>query len=176
MRFQNSKFFLPIIHFLAGLYVVAAYGFPFLKYYSFIDWSWWWVSLPWWGGMIAAVVIFYLKADRFQPELEQGLSASWKKFKAPQYVAHHTRWDGIDNHNPGPTPFMNNGGEVETGAFRCEAYSWDDNYDQPYNFKWKDLEISWYKHCQRGVSMSRKVSKSECARMLKECLKSLEEK
>ena len=39
---------------VAGLLGVA---FVVLKLTGFIDWSWWWVTLPFWGGMALAVFI-----------------------------------------------------------------------------------------------------------------------
>ena len=71
-------------------------------------------------------------------------------------------------------PFGNTGGSFKNDTFQVEAYSWDDSYEQPFNFKWGALEISWYKYHGRGMSMNREVSANECARMLDECVESLE--
>lgn len=34
-----------------------------LKLAGFIAWSWWWVTLPFWGGVAFAVVVFMLVAS-----------------------------------------------------------------------------------------------------------------
>lgn len=38
-----------------------------LKLTGYIDWSWWWVTLPFWGGAVVAVIVI--------------LIAGWFKFK-----------------------------------------------------------------------------------------------
>jgi phosphoglycerol transferase MdoB-like AlkP superfamily enzyme len=42
---------------LAGLLGVA---FVVLKLCHVIDWSWWWVTAPFWGGFVIFLVIFML--------------------------------------------------------------------------------------------------------------------
>lgn len=37
-----------------GLLGVA---FVILKLTGYVDWSWWWVTLPFWGGLVLAVLI-----------------------------------------------------------------------------------------------------------------------
>ena len=67
------------------------------------------------------------------------------------------------------TPFDNSGNSFKCDTFVVEAYSWDDEYDQEWNFKWRDLEVSWYKYLGRGMSANRKVSDKEITEMLDEC-------
>lgn len=69
-------------------------------------------------------------------------------------------------------PFGNTGASYETEKFKVEAYSWDDTKEQPFNFKWRDFELSWYKYFGRGMSMSREMTPEECAQMLDDCLES----
>jgi hypothetical protein len=64
--------------------------------------------------------------------------------------------------------------EFKNDVFQCERYSWGDE-EQPFNFKWKDWELSWYKHFGRGMSMNRVMTPGEAAAMLEECLNSLKE-
>lgn len=64
-------------------------------------------------------------------------------------------------------------GKFKNDVFEVEAYSWDDEYDQPYNFKWRDFEVSWYKHLGRGVTCNRGISRKELKEMVVECIKSL---
>ena len=58
-------------------------------------------------------------------------------------------------------PFQNTGGRFRGKRIDLEAYSWDVNYDQPYNLKWRDWLVSWYKHCGRGVSLNRHLTEKE---------------
>ena len=43
-----------------GIGVVGLLGVAFvvLKLTGYIDWSWWWVTAPFWGGAIGGIVIF----------------------------------------------------------------------------------------------------------------------
>jgi phosphoglycerol transferase MdoB-like AlkP superfamily enzyme len=43
-----------------GIGVLGLLGVAFvvLKLTGFIDWSWWWVTAPFWGGLALAAVIF----------------------------------------------------------------------------------------------------------------------
>ncbi len=71
------------------------------------------------------------------------------------------------------SPFGNYGSKWKCDTFEVEAYSWNEEYDQPYNFKWRDIEISWYKYLGRGMSVNREVSFEEVTQMVKECLDDL---
>lgn len=70
-------------------------------------------------------------------------------------------------------PFGNTGAKFKNDVFEVEAYSWNEKYEQPFNFKWKDFEVSWYKYFARGASQNRFMDFDECKKMLKECLESL---
>lgn len=70
-------------------------------------------------------------------------------------------------------PFGNTGGSYKNDTFEVCAYSWDEEKEQLYNFKWKDIQISWYKHSRRGVSVNMKLSNDRIEEMLEDCLKSL---
>jgi hypothetical protein len=75
------------------------------------------------------------------------------------------------------SPFKNTGNSFKNEAFEVRAYDWgwDSSIDkkQPYNFKWQDVEICWYKYIGRGMFMNRDVNLNEIEEMLTECLKSL---
>jgi len=75
----------------------------------------------------------------------------------------------------GSTPFSNCGMRYKNDTFEANAYSWDEDEEQPYNFKWKDFEVSWYKHFRRGASMNREMSNEEAIHMLSECLDSIKD-
>ena len=53
----------------SGIGVTDLLGVVFvtLKLTGVIDWSWWWVTLPFWGGIVHFVVVFilaYIFSDR----------------------------------------------------------------------------------------------------------------
>ena len=87
-------------------------------------------------------------------------------------------WDKIMwniNQKETPSPFENTATTWKCDIFEVEAYSWDEDYNQPYNFKYKDIEISWYKYFGRGMSVNRQVKYSEIQEMLIDCLKTLQQ-
>ena len=46
----------------SGIGVLGLLGVAFvvLKLTHFIDWSWWWVTLPFWGGFAVVIVILII--------------------------------------------------------------------------------------------------------------------
>lgn len=70
-------------------------------------------------------------------------------------------------------PFENTGSRFKNDVFEVEAYSWDDEYEQPFNFRWRDLRVSWYKYIGRGMSANRPVDAQTVHEMLIECLGSI---
>lgn len=46
----------------SGLNVIGLLGVLFvgLKLTGYIDWSWWWVTLPFWGGFVLAFFIIVI--------------------------------------------------------------------------------------------------------------------
>ena len=71
------------------------------------------------------------------------------------------------------SPFSNTGNKFKNKTFEVEAYSWNDEIPQPYNFKWKDVEISWYKYMGRGMSINQKLTHKKGEQMLNKCLESI---
>ncbi|NTF23625.1 hypothetical protein G6L37_35210 [Agrobacterium rubi] len=71
------------------------------------------------------------------------------------------------------SPFQNSGSDYRNDVFHAEAYSWGDE-EQPYNFAWKDLRISWYKRMGRGMSSNVEITPDMAAECLRDCLASLE--
>lgn len=79
------------------------------------------------------------------------------------------------------SPFSNSGNSFKCDTYSVRAYDWgwdfnipDDGSDyppQPYNFKWRDLEVYWYKYMGRCVETNREVTPDEISEMLDECLK-----
>lgn len=71
------------------------------------------------------------------------------------------------------SPFGNTGNSFKNDVFEVVAYSWADD-EQPYNFAWKDLRISWYKWAGRGMSANINVTPEIAAECLEDCLRSLD--
>ena len=58
--------------------------------------------------------------------------------------------------------------------FTIYPYSYDEDNIQYYNFKWRDIEISWYKHIGRGVCVNRsEIGREEFLEMTRECVSEL---
>lgn len=100
----------------------------------------------------------------------------FKQFECPEYVEAalgHIRNEVVrvlwNLHQEEIDPFGNTGQKHKNAVFEVEAYDWGEDI-QPYNFKWRDLEISWYKYLGRGMSMNRETSPDEMAEMIEECL------
>ena len=73
-----------------------------------------------------------------------------------------------------PSAFSNSGGAFSCDTFAVEAYSWNDEVEQPWNFKCGDLEISWYKYMGRGMSANRDISPDDASAVLRKCLDALD--
>lgn len=76
----------------------------------------------------------------------------------------------------GDNPFANTGMKYDGTTFSAHAYAWpDERTDDPqeWNFRWHDLRASWYKHCNRGLAVNRKVESDEVNAMMRECLAEL---
>ena len=72
-----------------------------------------------------------------------------------------------------PSPFRNTGESYECDAFHVQAYSWNEDEEQPWNFKWRDVEISWYKYLGRGMSANQELSPDRAQEMLVDCIQCL---
>ena len=74
-------------------------------------------------------------------------------------------------------PFGNSGNVkgFRNKTFEVHAFDWNPANPQPYNFKYKDLEISWYKYLGRGTTINREISSAEAVEVFDHCLESLAE-
>lgn len=76
-------------------------------------------------------------------------------------------------------PMGNTGDKFTCDAFTAEAYDWKDEFgeeerDTPQvNFRWRDLEVEWYKYLGRGTYTNRPIKPDEIAEMLNDCLAAL---
>ena len=120
--------------------------------------------------------------SEYEPELGQAIFGQpSQQYKTPPMLL--AALSTIDNELCGAmwnlhqeryeSPFWNTGNRFKCDTFEVEAYSWNDEYEQPYNFKWKDIEISWYKHMGRGMSVNKKLTNDRIAEMLGDCLKAI---
>lgn len=72
------------------------------------------------------------------------------------------------------SPFSNTGNNFKNDTFEVRAYYWgddDEEYNKP-NFKYKNIEISWYKYLGRGMDIP-DITYDELDIMLNDCLRSL---
>jgi hypothetical protein len=67
------------------------------------------------------------------------------------------------------SPFGNTGNAFACDTFEVHAYSWGDD-ERPFNFKWRDVEISWYKYLGRGMSANQDISPALASALLDDCL------
>ena len=118
----------------------------------------------------------------YKPELGQAVFGQpFKEYEAPEWLISFLTtiscalelqmWN--KNQETYDSPFSNTGNKYENEVFTAEAYSWDEETKQPFNFKWKDLEISWYKYLGRGTTLNRELTSDEGVKMLNECLESI---
>lgn len=56
-----------------------------------------------------------------------------------------------------------------------QAYEWNEDIEQQFNFKYKDIEISWYKYLERDTTINKEITKKEAADMFNDCINSLKE-
>ena len=82
------------------------------------------------------------------------------------------------------SPFYNTGNSFENKVFKVEAYSWDDEYNQKYNFIYyvdktkaniDDIKISWYKYLGRDTTINEELDYSVIISMFDDIMKSLDE-
>ena len=69
---------------------------------------------------------------------------------------------------------MENTGNAFVGEnFEVHAYNWND-VGQPFNFKYKNIEISWYKYLGRGTTINGFYEPREIIEMYNVCLNEIE--
>jgi hypothetical protein len=83
---------------------------------------------------------------------------------------------------PYDSPFKNTGNRFALGNFEIEAYSWNDDYDQEYNFIYKvdktranrnDIKISWYKYLGRDTTINQELDSSILIHMFDDVMRQL---
>lgn len=71
------------------------------------------------------------------------------------------------------SPFENTANSFKNDVFEVQAYSWDDEVHQPYNFKCDDIEISWYKYLGRDTTINGEYEPQKIINMFNKCLQSI---
>lgn len=74
----------------------------------------------------------------------------------------------------GNNPCDNTGAIFETETFVIEAFNWNEEVDQPYNFKYKDVEISWYKRLGRDTTINGDYSATQIIEMYNKCIEAID--
>lgn len=72
-----------------------------------------------------------------------------------------------------PSPFDNTSNTFKNDVFEVQAYSWDDEVEQPYNFKCDGIEISWYKYLGRDTTINGEYEPQKIIDMFDKCLQSI---
>lgn len=126
-----------------------------------------------------------MENKKFEPELGQFVFGQpYKQYEAselleaalchikdePDRVMGNVKQEEYSN------PFDNTGNSFVCETFEVHAYDW--NFDeerepQKFNFKYKDIEISWYKYLGRGMSVNREISNNEISDMLDDCIRAV---
>jgi len=71
------------------------------------------------------------------------------------------------------SPCDNTGERYENDVFELHAYSWDEDVPQRYNFRWRDVEVSWYKYLGRGTTINQVLTSKRLREMREECMASV---
>lgn len=71
------------------------------------------------------------------------------------------------------SPFENTSNSFKNNVFEVQAYDWNDDVEQPYNFKCDDIEISWYKYLGRDTTINGEYEPQVIIDMFNKCLKSI---
>ena len=111
----------------------------------------------------------------YQPELGQiYFGQPWQEIEASEkvinaLVAMQNLWYIFKKDDD--CPFDNTGAKYKGKKFEIHAYSWSEEEEQEFNFKWRDIKISWYKCLGRGTTINRKMKHREVEEMLMEYVK-----
>ena len=110
----------------------------------------------------------------YQPELGQAVFGQpAQELECPMHVVAVLRalaqqWEVIRPQDP--NPFDNTGAFYECEGLSVQAYSWNEDVEQPWNLRWEDIEVSWYKYLGRGMSINKEVSVSRAQELRVACL------
>ena len=80
------------------------------------------------------------------------------------------------------SPFSNTGNTFKNDVFEVQAYNWNDDINQEYNFIYRvdkavsnmpDLKISWYKYLGRDTTINQEVDSDIVVDIFNRCIDSL---
>ena len=118
----------------------------------------------------------------FTPQIGQFLyGQSWQPWDCPEYIVALLRYldyemDRVWRNNSiqYDSPFDNSGNVIgyRNDVFEVHAYDWGEE-QQGFNFKYEDIEISWYKGLGRATTINRLVTPDEMVVMFSRCLESV---
>ena len=132
----------------------------------------------------------------FEPELGQMVSSkAFGEYECPQFFitllgAISDEIDRITSNKNGRgiNPANNEASEYINGTFEMRSYYWGEcsrhetfdisceicQKEEAPNFKYKDLEVRWYKYLGRGTSCNKIINAQEGVDIFTDCMKSLE--
>lgn len=84
----------------------------------------------------------------------------------------YNAWELYATNQP-DSPFDNTGYRYDGKKFSAHAYSWDEEVEQDFNFKWRDVKVRWYKYLGRGMEVNRRISTQEAQEMALECFEEI---
>jgi len=119
--------------------------------------------------------------EYFEPEMGQAIFGQpYQELGCPEYIIALLQYleyemELCECFDDGDSPFRNTGNRYANEVFQVEAYCWDEEVQQPWNFKYQNIEISWYKWLGRGTSINRKITPEEAIEMFEVCLRSIRE-
>ena len=70
------------------------------------------------------------------------------------------------------SPFDNTANKFFNKVFQVQAYEWNEDIEQQFNFKYKDIKISWYKYLGRDTTINKEITPEEAADMFNDCINS----
>lgn len=133
------------------------------------------------------------KEDRMELELGNVLFNTNKNqsIECPKYIIALLRdidrhidmimWNINQEHYD--SPFQNTGNKFSLGNFEIQAYSWDDEIEQEYNFIYRvdktkanmpDLKISWYKYLGRDTTINQEIDSNVMTDIYTDIIKQLD--
>lgn len=73
------------------------------------------------------------------------------------------------------SPFDNNGNikGFSNDIFEVHAFDWNEDHDQRFNFRYKNIKISWYKYLGRDVTINCQINEKDAIDMYNDCIESL---
>ena len=86
------------------------------------------------------------------------------------------------DHKEYDSPFDNTANMFKLGNFEIQAYSWNDEVEQEYNFIYKvdkskanmpDLKISWYKYLGRDTTINQEIDSNVIVDIYNDIIKQL---